>query len=77
MISFLLVGSGYRSEYYARVVQTYPELFQAMYLCRSEEKAELMRAHTGMPATTDEKKAKAFLPDFVVVAVDRGATCPK
>ncbi len=72
MISYLIVGSGYRSEYYGRIAARFPDLFKAMYLCRSEEKAELMRAHTGMPATTDEKKAKAFLPDFVVVAVDRG-----
>ena len=39
MLSFLLVGSGYRSEYYARVVRAYPDLFRALYLCRSPEKA--------------------------------------
>ena len=38
MLSYAIVGSGYRSEYYARIARTYPELFRAMYLCRSEEK---------------------------------------
>ena len=71
MISFLLVGSGYRSEYYARVVQTYPELFRAMYLCRSEEKAALMTRRTGLPAVTSPAVGEAFHPDFVVIAVDR------
>ena len=39
MLRYLIVGSGYRSEYFARVVRTYPELFRALYVCRSEEKA--------------------------------------
>ena len=39
MLSYAIVGSGYRSEYYARIARTYPELFRAMYLCRSTEKA--------------------------------------
>lgn len=71
MLKFLIVGSGYRSEYYGRIAAAYPELFRAMFLCRSEEKAGLVTAHTGIPATTDIKHARAFSPDFVVVAVDR------
>ncbi len=71
MISFLIVGSGYRSEYYGRVAADHPELFRALFLCRSEEKAQLVTKHTGIPATTDEKEALKFGPDFVVVAVDR------
>ena len=39
MLSYAIVGSGYRSEYYARIARTNPELFRAMYLCRSTEKA--------------------------------------
>ena len=39
MLSYAIVGSGYRSVYYARIARTYPVLFRAMYLCRSEEKA--------------------------------------
>ncbi|MBR2662234.1 MAG: Gfo/Idh/MocA family oxidoreductase, partial [Clostridia bacterium] len=72
MFSFIIVGSGYRSEYFARVAKTYPHLFRALYLCRSQEKARLMTEHTGIAATTDEKDCIAFRPDFAVIAVDRG-----
>ncbi len=71
MVSFVIVGSGYRSEYYGRIAADYPEVFRAIFLCRSEEKACLVAAHTGIPATTDPGKAVAIDPDFVVVAVDR------
>lgn len=70
-LSYLIVGSGYRAEYYGRIAATYPTLFRAMFLCRSQEKAELMRIHTGIPATTSVEAACAFHPDFVVDAVDR------
>ena len=72
MISFLIVGSGYRSEYYGRIAKTYPDLFRALFLCRSEEKVRLITHNTGIEATTDLKAAISFAPDFVVVAVDRG-----
>lgn len=72
MLSFIIVGSGYRSEYFARVAKTYPHLFRALYLCRSQEKARLVTEHTGIAATTDEKDCIAFRPDFAVIAVDRG-----
>ena len=71
MLSYLIVGSGYRSEYFGRIAADHPELFRAMFLCRSEEKAGLVTKNTGIPATTDIKNAMAFAPDFVVVAVDR------
>ncbi len=73
MLSYLIVGSGYRSEYYGRIAAKYPCLFRALFLCRSIEKAELVRAHTGIPATTVPSEALAFSPDFVVVAVDRAS----
>ena len=72
MSSFLIVGSGYRAEYFARVAAAHPDLFRAMFLCRSPQKAALMTAHTGAPATDRLEDALAFRPDFVVVAVDRG-----
>jgi len=72
MLSYIIVGSGYRAEYFGRVAKTYPSLFRAMFLCRSEEKKERMTAHTGIPATTDGAECLAFQPDFVVIAVDRG-----
>ncbi len=72
MLSYIIVGSGYRAEYFGRIAQTYPELFRAMFLCRSEEKAALMRTHTGAEAAVTAEACLAFRPDFVVVAVDRG-----
>ncbi|MBO7353716.1 MAG: Gfo/Idh/MocA family oxidoreductase [Lachnospiraceae bacterium] len=73
MLSYLIVGSGYRSEYYGRIAAKYPGLFRALFLCRSAEKAELVTAHTGIPATTGLNEALAFSPDFIVVAVDRAS----
>ncbi len=72
MLSYVIVGSGYRSEYFARIAHTWPNLFRALYLCRSEEKVALMQAHTGIAGTTRPEEAIAFCPDFIVVCVDRG-----
>ena len=59
-LSYLIVGSGYRARFYARIARTYPELFSAVYLCRSEEKARLI-----------VEEAEAFRPDFIVIAVNK------
>ena len=72
MLRYVVVGSGYRAEYFGRVARTYPDLFRAMYLTRSAEKAALMTARTGAAASTSEDECLAFGPDFVVIAVDRG-----
>ena len=70
-LRYLIVGSGYRAEYYGRIAMMYPELFRAMYLCRSEEKTARMTKNTGCPATVSREEALAFGPDFIVEAVDR------
>ncbi len=72
MLSYVIVGSGYRAEYFGRAARTYPDLFRALYLCRSEDKVRLMREHTGIPATVSLSESLSFRPDFIVVAVDRG-----
>ena len=72
MLSYLIVGSGYRSEYFARIAVKHPTLFRAMFLCRSAEKAAAVSGRTGVPATVSTEEALRFEPDFVVVAVDRG-----
>ena len=72
MLSYLIVGSGYRAEFFGRIAARYPGLFRAMFLCRSEEKVALMQARTGLPATVALHEALAFRPDFAVAAVDRG-----
>ena len=71
-LSYLIVGSGYRSRFFGRIARSHPDLFSAMYLCRSEEKAADLTASTGIPATTREEECLAFHPDFVIIAVDRG-----
>lgn len=72
MITYVVVGSGYRAEYFGRIARTWPELFRACYLCRSAEKAALMRGRTGAAAVLTAEEAMAYMPDFIVVAVDRG-----
>ena len=72
MLSYVIVGSGYRAEYFGRVAATYPDLFRALFLCRSDEKCALMKAHTGIDATQSVEDCLAFHPDFIVIAVDRG-----
>ena len=71
MLSYLIVGSGYRAEYYGRIARMYPDAFRALFLCRSQEKAEKMTRHTGIAATLSPEEGRAFQPDFIVVAVDR------
>ena len=72
MLSYLIVGSGYRAEYFGRVTQIWSGLFRALYLCRSAEKADHLKRQTGVDAVLTADEALAFRPDFVVVAVDRG-----
>ena len=39
-LSFIIIGSGFRSLFFARIAKRYPELFHLNYLlCRTEEKA--------------------------------------
>ena len=71
--SYLIVGSGYRARFYGRIARRYPELFSAMFLCRSEEKAALMTHETGVPAVWNVADGEAFKPDFVVVAVNKSS----
>lgn len=71
VLSYIIVGSGYRAEYYARIAKTYPEQFRAMFLCRSEEKAALVAEKTGVRATISLKECEQFKPDFAVIAVNK------
>lgn len=71
MLSYIIVGSGWRAEFYGQIARTYPDLFRAVFLCRSEEKAQLMKARTGVDAVMTEHEALALCPDFIVAAVDR------
>lgn len=70
-LSYIIVGSGYRAEYYARVAGTYPQQFRALFLCRSEEKAAKMLEKTGIQATTSIEVCERFGADFAVIAVNK------
>ena len=71
MLSYVIVGSGYRAQYYGRVARTWPEQFRAVFLCRSEEKAAKMKRETGLDSILTAEAAEAVRPDFIVVAVDK------
>ena len=70
-LTYLIVGSGWRAEFYGRIAAAYPGLFRAVYYCRSEEKAALMRARTDAYAFTSKEACLTMNPDFVVTAVDK------
>lgn len=73
-LRFIIVGSGWRSLFYARIAKCYPEVFDLQYmLCRSEEKAEHMNREYGIPTTTSTEVCEQAKPDFVVVAVSKAA----
>ena len=72
-LSFSIVGSGWRAMFYVRAARRFPEYFQLKnVLCRSVEKAAALRAD-GIPATLTEAEIDAGRPDFIVVAVEKGA----
>ena len=50
VLSYIIVGSSWRAEFCGRIARTYPDLFHALFPCRSEEKVLLMKARTGMDA---------------------------
>ncbi|MDO5417324.1 MAG: Gfo/Idh/MocA family oxidoreductase [Lachnospiraceae bacterium] len=75
-LSFIIVGSGWRSMFYAEIARRYPERFHLEYmLCRREEKAAYIRQEYQIPATTSVTACEAARPDFVVVAVSKPSIC--
>ncbi|MBQ8638930.1 MAG: Gfo/Idh/MocA family oxidoreductase [Lachnospiraceae bacterium] len=71
-LSFIIVGSGWRAQFFARIAKQYPQLFRLEYmLCRSEEKARLMSETCQIPTTTSVELCEAAKPDFVVTAVTK------
>ena len=75
-LTFIIVGSGWRSLFYARIAKKYPEQFQLKYmLCRSQEKADKMATEHGIPTTTSIDACEEAKPDFVVIAVSKNSIC--
>ncbi len=71
---FLVVGSGWRSLYYVRIAKALPERFElCAVLCRTDEKAEKIRAAHGVYATASVEECRKMQPDFVAVAVNKAA----
>lgn len=70
-ISYIIVGSGYRAKLYARIAAKIPQFFRAIVLCRSQEKAKLITAETGIAATVSIDECLKFGAQFTVVAVNK------
>ncbi len=71
-ISFAVIGSGWRAEYYLRVCKKLPENFGVCaVLCRREEKACEIKAAYGVNAVLSEEELIQTAPDFVVIAIDK------
>ncbi len=73
-LSYVVVGSGWRSLFYWRVAQAYPMLFEMKaMLCRSQEKAGRMQREYGVGTVTTMEACERLSPDFIVVAVNKDA----
>ena len=71
-IRYIIVGSGWRSQFYVRIAKAMPERFEAAaMLCRTEEKAKLMHEQTRRLHNDFRGRVPQLKPDFVVVAVDK------
>ena len=68
---FVLIGSGWRAMYYARIAKALPNRFACLgILCRSQEKKERMEQE-GIHAVMTREECLALKPDFAVIAVDK------
>lgn len=77
MISFAVVGSGWRSLFYVRIAMAFPEKFNlCALLCRTEEKAQAISKEYSVRTTLSEEEVVKMNPDFVVIAVTK-ADVPK
>lgn len=70
-IRFLMVGSGFRAKLYTKIVKRIPNLFEALVLCRTKEKALLFKEETKVNTTDSLDEAISFKPMFVVVVVNK------
>ena len=76
-LTYVVVGSGFRSLYFARIAARYPNLFHMPYLlCRTQEKADRIAGEHGIPTTVSLEACLQAKPDFVVIAVNRQSTYP-
>lgn len=71
---FIIVGSGWRAMYYARIAKALPQHFAlGAMLCRSQEKADRIAREENIPTSISKEECLAMEPDFVVVAVNKAS----
>ncbi|MCD8380115.1 MAG: Gfo/Idh/MocA family oxidoreductase [Lachnospiraceae bacterium] len=71
---FIIIGSGWRAMYYARIAAALPERFElCAMLCRTQEKADAVHAAQGIYTTISKEECRRMRPDFVVVAVSKNS----
>jgi len=76
-ITFGLLGTGWRADFYTRIAALAPEQFRiAAQYTRSPEKAREMAASCPFPIVSDLEAFLALPMDFVVVSVKRGNFLP-
>lgn len=69
---FVVIGSGWRAMYYARIAKALPERFEcAAMLCRKAEKKERLEQEEGIHAVLTREECLRETPDFAVIAVDK------
>ncbi len=69
-LRFVVIGSGYRSLYYARVAKALPDRFElTAILCRSQRKAALIKNQYGFKTSFSLRECMGSNPDFAVIAV--------
>jgi hypothetical protein len=74
MIRFAVVGTGWRSEFYARIAKALPDKFEMVaWLCRNKEKQERLNRQYGIYTTMSEVEVERLNPDFIVCAVNKAS----
>ncbi|KPV43966.1 Gfo/Idh/MocA family protein [Alicyclobacillus ferrooxydans] len=73
MIPFVLVGAGWRAEFFIRIAQQLPDRFTIQGLvARNQERAKVIKERFGVPTYSDLDEAlKHSDPSFVIVCVPR------
>lgn len=73
-IKFALVGSGWRSKFYIRIVKEFNKQFElTSMLFRSDQKALDFKNEYDINVTTSKEELLNSKPDFVVVAVNKNS----
>lgn len=71
MLRFAIIGTGYRSEFYARAQKLSSDLCLAGWLARNEEKKKMLSDKYSIYTFTDPNELYNLNLDFVVVCVDK------